>query len=658
MKLLVFALLALAAIQLPAQENGFAFGKVTTKDLQMTSYAADTAAAAVVLKEFGEAYIDDDRDNNLLFEYHVLIKVLKKEGLRWGDMSIDLYKQDNRKEFVYSVRASSYNLEQGVIKETALDPQSVYTVKTNEYWEQSKFAVPGVRVGSVIEISYIIESPFIYKFRNWEFQSDIPKMSSEYWASIPGNYLYNITFKGYLKLSKNENVIVKDCFQPGGGHKADCSRYKWAIVNVPAFVTEDHMTAKSNFVAMINFELSEIVYFDGRRDRVTKEWRDAENELRSSDRFGQQLRRGKSIVDGHIDVVIANEKDPLMKAQKIYSFIQGWYQWDAMYGKYSDLGIKKAFDTRKGNVGDINLSLIAALRYAGIEADPLLLSTRANGLPTEIHPVLSDFNYVIAKAKIGDKEYLLDATDDFLPFGAVPVRCLNGKGRVFADKSSYWYDIKPVTRSRHRTLLNMKLDAEGIVRGTVEHVYSGYYAIDVRKDIHLAGSQDSYFNELKKENRHIELTGYSLDNPEDLNKAVTVRLEFEWQCFDGEQAQNFLINPLLFERIAENPFRSRERFYPVDYGFAKEGSIVATLEYPQEYQPTELPAKVGIALPNSAARYGYELKNEGNKITLQSYLTIAKPLFTSEEYHYLKELYSQIVASQQTELLFKRENNR
>jgi len=81
-----------------------------------------------------------------------------------------------------------------------------------------------------------------------------------------------------------------------------------------------------------------------------------------------------------------------------------------------------------------------------------------------------------------------------------------------------------------------------------------------------------------------------------------------------------------------------------------------TLEYPQEYQPAEIPAKVGIALPNGTAKYGFDIKNEGNKITMQSFLTIAKPVFTSDEYYYLKELYSQIVANQQTELFFKKKS--
>lgn len=654
MRSFFFFVFASMAGQLYAQNNGFAYGRVTLQNLEMNSFPADTSASAVVLNEFGEAYIDDMRDNNLVFEYHVVIKILKKEGLGAGDVTVRLHRQDNRKEFLRSAKASSYNLENGSLKETALDPRNVHTVKVHQYRDEAKFAVPNVRVGSVIEISYALESPFIFNFRNWEFQSDLPKLRSEYWATIPGNYLYNITFKGFLNLTQNENIVVKDCFSPGGGHRSDCSRYKWAINNVPAFVTEDYMTAQSNFISMINFELSEIVYFDGHKDRVTKEWKDAEEELRTSDRFGQQLKRGKSIVDGHIDAVLTTETDPLARAKKVYEFIKDWYQWDEIFGIHSELGIKKAFDARKGNVGDINLSLIAALRYAGIETDPLVLSTRANGLPTELHPVLSDFNYVIAKAKIGDKDYLLDATDDFVPFGTIPERCLNGKGRVFAEKGSYWYDIKTPVKARKRSLLVMKLEADGLIKGSIEYVYTGYDAIDARKELFSAGSNDKYYKDLQSDIPGIELTGYKIDNPDDLSKPVAVRLEFETRCFDNPQVRNFLFNPFLFDRIEKNPFRSKERLYPVDFGSAVERTIMMTLEYPQEFQLEELPAKIGIALPGSTARYGFEMKNEGNKLTMQSFLTIAKPVFTSDEYHYLKELYAQIVANQQTELLFKK----
>src|SRR6187551_1252051 len=81
-----------------AQDHGFSFGQVTSKELDIKIYEKDTAAVAVVLREFGEAYIDNSNDHNLLFEYHTKIKILKKGGTGQADFEIPLRKSNGREE--------------------------------------------------------------------------------------------------------------------------------------------------------------------------------------------------------------------------------------------------------------------------------------------------------------------------------------------------------------------------------------------------------------------------------------------------------------------------------------------------------------------------------------------------------------------------------
>ncbi len=282
-----------------AQDNGFPFGQVTYRELDIKMYDKDTSAVAVVLNEFGEAYIDNGNDNNLLFIYHAKIKILKKSGASKADFEIPLQKSNGKEEKITNVIASSFNIENGSMKEVKLETKNVFKEERSKYWNVQKFAIPNVREGSVIEVKYTLESPFIYNFRTWLFQNDIPKVNSEYWATIPGNYVYNIGMRGYLTLSKNESELVEDCFTPGGGMKADCSLYKWGIKDIPAFIEEEYMTASSNYISCINFELSEINFFDGRKDKITKEWKDAEKELNyyrlEAGRFAESLKTSKVI---------------------------------------------------------------------------------------------------------------------------------------------------------------------------------------------------------------------------------------------------------------------------------------------------------------------------------------------------------------------------
>jgi hypothetical protein len=636
-----------------AQENGFPYGQVTYRELDINQYEPDTTAVALMLDEFGEAHFDNHNDHNIIFEYHAKIKILKKGGVSYGTFEIPLRKSDGRAEKIISVKASSFNLESGSMHEAKLDPKNVYTENQNKYYDLKKFAIPNVKEGSVVEVLYKLESPFTYNFRSWEFQGEIPKRQSEFWCLIPGNYVYNISLKGHLKLSKNESTLVKDCFSPGAGYSADCSQLKYGIKNIPAFHEEEYMTAKSNFLSSVNFELSQLNYFDGRKDKITKEWKDADVELRQNQEFGLQIKRGKDIVDSHVEQLIAGEADALIKAQKIYEFIKGWYRWNGVYGKYSESGIKKSFASKTGNVGDINLSLIAALKYADIPVEPMLLSTRENGLATELYPVLSDFNYVVAKVTIADKIYLLDATDKFHPFGLLPERCLNGKGRVFGDKESYWYDLKPTNKEKTVSIITLALDNEGI-RGTIQYSYWGYEAVNQRRKLSRFSNLQEYNNDIKNKLQGININNLKIEHAEDLEKSLILHLDVDIEVPDQYNDGNFLFNPFIVEQWKRNPFRSSERSYPVDFGAPLEEVMILNMEYPADYEIDELPAKVGLILPQNGGRFIFEIQNVANRLSINSSLLIGKPVFSPQEYHYLKELFNNIVAVQQTELVFKK----
>lgn len=648
----------LLTILFNAQAQDFSYGSVTLNELSMTEYALDTSASAVVLKERGEAHISNGDNYNLFFKYHVRIKVLKKKGLAQSNIEIPLYKHDNnRYEKVSQIKASSFNLEGNRIKEEALETKNVYREERNKYYDIQKFAIPNVRVGSVIEFTYTIESPFIFNFRSWEFQSDIPKMQSEYIASIPGTYLYNITLRGYQKLSKNDSKIVKNCLGRGdgmtSGYSADCAVMHFAMKNIPAFVEEDYMTAKKNFLSAIHFELAEVRHFDGRVDKVTREWKDAEEELRKENRFGVQLRRGKDIAQ-EVEKLIAGQTDELAKAKIVYDFIKGWYLWNGTYGKYSELGIRKAFDERKGNIGDINLSLIAALRFAGLEVEPVILSTRENGLAVELHPVLSEFNYVIAKVNIGEQTYLADATEKYYPFGMLPERCINGNGRVIGDKKSYWIELKPTTSGKSIHHFSLVLGTDGVMRGTFSTTYAGYAAVNKRQEILGFQSTDNYFEQLQKDLGQIKISGHELVALDEIEKPLIRKLEVEITAYDDLEAANFMFNPFIHDKWNDNPFKSRERLYPVDFGVPLERLTVFNLEYPNEYEIVNLPEKVGLSLPNAGGHYMFEAKNLDNKLSLNNSLSIRKTVYSSAEYHYLKELFARILQIQNGELIFRK----
>ncbi len=650
MQRLIFSIFLLGSVSGFAQEKGFPYGQATYRELEIREYLPDSAATALVLDEFGEAFINDQF--NLQFTYHARIKILKTEGVKQGTFEILLRKFEGRAEKLISVKGSAFNIENGSMRESRLEQKSVYSENYNKFYNIQKFAIPNVKVGSVIEVMYTLESPSIYNFRSWEFQSNIPKLKSEYLCLVPGIYHYNISLRGFLKLTKNESELVKSCFTPAG-RSADCTRMRYAMKDIPAFREEEFMTARSNYLSVINFELSQINYFDGRKDKITKEWKDVEEELRQHSEFGIQIKRGRDILDRQIEAIIAGESDERAKAEKIYEFIKGWYRWNEVYSKYSEFGIKKAFDAKVGNVGDINLSLIAALKYAGVAVEPVILSTRENGLPTEVYPVMSDFNYVVAKATIGDKSYLLDATDDFHPFGLLPERCLNGNGRVVGSSESYWQELTPTERQRTTSIVNLDLSKEGMT-GTVQTTYSGYAAVNERKKIKKFSNQQEYINSITNRLHDITIKSFTIENEDNLNKPLVINLGVDVDGVDMPAGSTLLFSPFVVDQWKRNPFRSAERLFPVDFGAALEEILILNLTYSNDFELDEIPGKVALKLPANGGHFIFEANDAANKVSMANTLVIAKPIFTSQEYHFLKELFNNVIATEQTQLVFKK----
>lgn len=633
---------------------GFPFGKVNSGELAIKSYPADTSAAAYVMWEFGKAHVSFDDPNKLRFQYHTKIKILKQSAVSQADIRIPLYKQGSEQEVIFRIYASSFNDNGGQVQETKVENKRIFTEKNDKYYNTTTFAIPNVKVGSIIEYQYEIETPFLWNFKNWEFQGDLPKVRSEYHTGIPGNYRYNIVLRGPLPLASHESEIQRECLRGPSGGSADCVWDKYLMKDVPAFKEEEYMISKMNFLAAINFELSEITDWGGQKHKYTKEWDDADQELATASDFGIQLKRGKDVVDGAIDVAVLGETDPLTKAKKIFNFIKFHFAWNEVYGKRSEIGIKKAFDQKKGNVADINLSLIAALRYAGFNCDPVLLATRTLPRPIELHPVLSDFNYVIAKLTLNEKVYLLDAVDDFMPFGQIPMRCYNGIGRVMSPEGSYWMDIKPTDKHRSVTLINLKLETSGTMTGTINITSYGYAAIEKRRAFAGFNDEKSYLEDEKSNNHTYSITNYVRTAEEDMSKPVNERFSIELSAFDAPETKSFLFNPFLARRIESNPFQSDTRNYPIDYGVPQEANTTIVIELPAEIEITSLPEKVGLALPNGGGKYIFGSQVVGNILTLTNVLSIARPLYLSEEYPFLKEIYARFIQTQNSDIIFKK----
>jgi Domain of Unknown Function with PDB structure (DUF3857) len=193
-----------------AQKAPFKFGNIPIEDLKMIRYEKDTSAAAVVLGDYGEStifYVQSSGDWRVSFERTQRIKILTREGYNHANFEVLLYHNSTDKEKLSGLKVITHNFENGKDVETKMKSDAVFEEEYDKNLNITKFTAPNIREGSVVEITYKIDSDFIQYFRDWEFQSTIPVVWSEYRASIPEFFNYRRYMQGYIGLTVNENKI-------------------------------------------------------------------------------------------------------------------------------------------------------------------------------------------------------------------------------------------------------------------------------------------------------------------------------------------------------------------------------------------------------------------------------------------------------------------
>jgi hypothetical protein len=269
--------------------------------------------------------------------------------------------------------------------------------------------------------------------------------------------------------------------------------------------------------------------------------------------------------------------------------------------------------------------------------------------------VLSDFNYVIAKANIAGKTYLLDATDPLLSFGLLPLECLNDKGRAISlDKPSYWIELNSLQKTSSTTSLDLTLLDNGKIKGIINNYYTGYDAYLKRRAIKKFNSVDEYVEDLDGKLPKLKILKSDITNVDSLNLPLGEVFEVEIDAFDNMNHNRLVFNPFLWEKRTSNPFKLVERDYPVDWGMASDSRLILTMHLPPQYAIETPPQVVAFVMPNNGGMFATNFDNQGDAFTFSNITRFTKAIYNPEEYPYLKELYNKIILTEKADMVFKK----
>ncbi|MFL9837276.1 DUF3857 domain-containing protein [Flavobacterium sp. ST-75] len=637
-------------ISLVVTAKDYGVGKVSKEELMEKEHPLDPSADAAILYKKGNTHFKIDNDKWVIItEVEVRLKIYTKKGYKYGNVNVPYYYKRVNGESVTFEEASTYNLVNGEIEKTSLKKGDDHTDEVSSTRRIKKIILQDVKEGSVIEYKYVVKSPYIHSFPDWYFQEKTPVNYIEYTVNIPQLFTYNRILNSYYELKEETEVNRKSLYVRSAKITFQEITQTYTIENLPAFKTESYIDNPDNYRLYVKHELASARDLDEKETKYTSSWESVAKTLYDDDDFGREIKKTSYFKDD-IDALIKGVDDDNEKLTIVFNYVKDRMAWNEKRGLYCVDGVKKAYDERSGSCAEINLMLTAMLRYAGLNANPVVLSTKDNGFAT--YASINSYDFVISAVEVNDKQILLDATESFSSPDILPVRDLNGSGWLLSDNNT-WKEVKldPVKLSREMVFVNAKVSADGTVTGKLNCKYSDYDAMmykvyfdNIPDDKHMAKLENAMGN--------IEIS--NLEYKPDEESLVQVSYDFNSVGHAEVVGDIIYLSPLLFYTETENSFNEEKRLYSLDFVYPSQVRYNFVFTIPEGYAVESMPEPIRLSSVDGIIDFTFRLSSSGNQIQVlcisaQNYSTVGP-----EYYESLKEMEGLTLKKQAEKIVLKK----
>lgn len=175
------------------------FGKITDEQWSFKRCDFDSMSNSVILFDVGSVKIfgKDDLGNfdhvcqlqidffTLMFERHIRIKILNKNGIYAGSFSFLLHSIDGKNDHLSFFNGIILNKENGKVIKHKFNSK----ILEKENYEDGSCLItcefPNIKEGSIIDLKYSFETNIFSEIPEWNFSNRFPILYSEYNLSIP-----------------------------------------------------------------------------------------------------------------------------------------------------------------------------------------------------------------------------------------------------------------------------------------------------------------------------------------------------------------------------------------------------------------------------------------------------------------------------------------
>jgi hypothetical protein len=459
------------------------------------------------------------------------------------------------------------------------------------------------------------------------------------------------------KISKREQTFTYNGFLNNVVSKTEIIEYTENITNyvlkdIPALKEEAYTNNIENYKSSLAHDIASVKLSSSEIEKkYATDWESTTKTIYDDAQFSDALKE-KNYFENDLKPLLKDVVTRDEKIKVVFDFVKSRMNWNKKIEVLCTEDIKTVYKNKVGNSAEINLMLIAMLRFAEIDAYPVVLSTRAKGI--SLFPSLSAFNNVIAVVETPTENILLDATSKNATLNILPIHNLNWTGRIIrSDGSSSSINLVPSKPSINVIKLQAKLDENGIISGSMIDQNFDYNAFVSREENnHL--SKEMYLEKLEKQNIGIQIEDLSIDNKFDVNESIIERTVFKHNNSVDVIDNKMYLNSLLFFSVLKNPFTLDKRDYPVDFIFPKENRFMISINIPETYEVEKLPLPCNYILDNNSANFKYNIVQNGNQIQISAKFSLNQAFVVPEDYVDLKQFFDHFVSKNAEKIILRK----
>ena len=649
-------------------EPNLKYGKPSKEELSLTSYAPDTTATAIYLFHQGQSDFVYHDGFQLTTEHWVRIKILKPQGVSYADVSVPYYSptdRDEGQERASDIEGCSYNMENGKCIKTSMKRESISFERINNLYKMLKFSLPAVKEGTVIEYHYKLYSDYFSHIDNWMMQEELPMLYNQYKITIPHVFIYNIELRGkdYIQVKQRDSSIHATEREGGSaGVSKDfivsAQETTFTSRNLPAIrQDEPYCWCPEDYKVQVSFDLQGTQFTPNEYKPYSQKWEDVDNQLLKPEntQFGKYL----SFTNPFRPETKQAYNSEMSFEEKIicaFQILKKKMAWNGRYQLYSK-ELEKVIPKGNGSNADLNFILISILKDFRLEAYPVVLSRRSSGMLPYNFPSLQKLNtFIVAVYDINKQKYVfLDGSMDVPALNILPLELSVNKARILSPKEKEekkWVNVMALADNKSFMKIEARLEGNQ-VKGHRSTILYGQEAVEYQAN--EKHKQDSIVsNPESNGSLKNKLTVTNLKVKKQENDQALIEEEFDFVLQTDQTDSHLYINPMLFPQLKSNPFIQTERVLPIEFPYPYKFTMLTTLTLPEGYEVEETPQPQVIRTQGDGLQCKYMIQRQGNTISLNYIFYLKEPIFLTEQYKQLQELWTKVIEKNNEILVLKK----